>query len=403
MHVCMLTTSFPLYEGIAIGIHVAELSRHLVKLGVKVDVLAPHHRGAHLKENFDGINVSRFRYMPFAKMQTLCYGSGIPTNLKNNFWARLQLPFFFFFFFLSTLKLARKCDIIHAHWSLAGLVAVIAGKIIGKPVVLMMHGAEVFVGSHKKVLQYVIEQSDYVLCNSSFTMSMVEKMSRPENCVVISPGVDIERFHPNVNAEVFYRREPDIPHDRPLLFALGKFIERKGFSFLLEAVKMLDCDPEPFLMIGGRGPLKEKLIKKAKDIGISDRVKFLDYIPDNDIPSYYKAADIFILPSIVDDREDTEGLGVVLLESLSCETPCIASEVGGITDVVVDCLNGLLVKPGDSEELCRSINDLLKDSKKREIFGKNGRKYVREIFSWPKKAEQVYGIYKKHMPQSHKT
>ena len=75
----------------------------------------------------------------------MCYGSGIPTNLKNSYWAKGQLPLLLLAFLVNTLRVARRCDVIHAHWSLTGLVAVLAGKLLNKPVVLMMHGAEVYV------------------------------------------------------------------------------------------------------------------------------------------------------------------------------------------------------------------------------------------------------------------
>ena len=393
MRVSVLTTSFPLYEGIAVGIHVVEKCRHLVKAGVDVDVLAPHHAGAARREEIDGIQVHRFRYVLPERWQTLCYGAGIPTNLKNSAWAKAQLPLFLFAMFPHTVRLARKSDLIHAHWSLSGLVGVLVGKLLRKPVVLMMHGAEVYVLKGNPLLKYIIEESDYLLCNSHYTLSSILEIAEPQAYQVISPGTDTGRFRPDVPATLFTEREPEIPRDRPLIFALGKFIERKGFSYLIDALALLDEEPAPFLMIGGRGPLKGQLQRQVEALGLTDRVKFLDYIPDEAIPAYYGAADVFVLPSVVDSRDDTEGLGVVLLEAMACETPCVASGVGGILDVVKDGVNGFLVEPADAPALAEAIGRLIEDDALRQKLGRQGREYVEENFSWRKKAEEIIDVY----------
>jgi glycosyltransferase involved in cell wall biosynthesis len=395
MRVCVLTTSFPLYKGIAVGIHVIEKARHLAKLGVEVDVLAPHHHGAARREVIDGIQVRRFRYVLPERWQTLCYGAGIPTNLKRSLWAKLQLPLFLLALFPNAIRMARKSDLIHAHWSLTGLVGVLVGRLLGKPVVVMMHGAEVYVLKSNPVIRFVVEQADYVLCNSSYTLERILEISRPKAHAVVSPGVDTERFRPGVDLSVFRQREPDIPMDRPLVFALGKFIERKGFPYLIDAMALLTQNPAPFLMIRGRGPLEAQLRRRVKERGIEHRVKFLDHIPDDCIPAYYGAADVFALPSIVDRREDTEGLGVVLLEALACGTPCVASRVGGIVDIITEGLNGYLVEPASPKALAKRISRLITDDRLREEMGRQGRESIEKRFAWRVQAQEILDVYRK--------
>jgi glycosyltransferase involved in cell wall biosynthesis len=372
---------------------VFEQARHLVKLGVEVEVLAPHHQGALRREVIDGIQVHRFRYMLPERWQTVCYGAGIPTNLRNSFWAKLQLVFLLLTLCLNTIKLARKGDLIHAHWSLTGLEGLLAGKLLRKPVILMMHGAEVYVLKNNPLIRFVLEHVDYVLCNSSFTLSKILEISSPNAYDIIAPGVDVERFRPDLDLSIFYEREPDIPRDCPLVFALGKFIERKGFTYLIDAIGLLDQKSAPFLMIGGRGPLKEQLQRQVRDRNIIRRVKFLEYIPDECIPAYYAAADLFVLPSVVDERDDTEGLGVVLLESLACQTPCVASNVGGIPDVIIDGLNGRLVEPANPKMLADEVSRLIADQETRLEMGKQGRLFVKKHFSWQAKAQEIFKIY----------
>jgi glycosyltransferase involved in cell wall biosynthesis len=169
-------------------------------------------------------------------------------------------------------------------------------------------------------------------------------------------------------------------------------IERKGFAYLIDAMALLRTQA-PFLMIGGRGPLKEQLQHQIQQVGISDSTKFLEYIPDESIPAYFSAADVFVLPSIVDQRDDTEGLGVVLLEALACATPCVASRVGGIPDVITDDLNGYLVEPGDPIAIADRVQKLLADELLRHEMGKYGRQVVEQHFSWEAKAREILQVY----------
>jgi glycosyltransferase involved in cell wall biosynthesis len=131
----------------------------------------------------------------------------------------------------------------------------------------------------------------------------------------------------------------------------------------------------------------------VRDRNIIRRVKFLEYIPDECIPAYYAAADLFVLPSVVDERDDTEGLGVVLLESLACQTPCVASNVGGIPDVIIDGLNGRLVEPANPKMLADEVSRLIADQETRLEMGKQGRLFVKKHFSWQAKAQEIFKIY----------
>ena len=258
--ILVLTTSFPLYEGIAAGIHVMEKCRHLVKNGYKVQVLAPHHHLSSKKEIIEGIQVKRFVYFLPLKYQKLAYGAGIPTNFQKNIFAKLQLPFFLISFLIQTITHSRKADIIHCHWSLAGLTGVLAGKLMNKKVVFMMHGAEVFVLGNHPLLRFVLKHCDYLISNSSFTEEKTLEVYPVKNHKVISPGVNLERFYPQNNVPGL-REKLNIPKKGIFILTIGKFIPRKGIEYLIEAMDILINQKKYdnlFLRIGGRGPLKSK-------------------------------------------------------------------------------------------------------------------------------------------------
>ena len=240
---------------------------------------------------------------------------------------------------------------------------------------------------------FVVQKADIVLCNSSYTQSKVLPGDGGRRTKVISPGVDTERFHPHIDRRIFSSREADIPNNRPLILTLGRLIGLKGFGYLIDAMEMMQTDPLPFLLIGGRGPLRKQLERHIQHKGLEDRIKLMGHIPYEFIHHYYAAADIFVLPSIIDQEGNTEGLGVVLLEALACGTPCVASNVGGITDIIKDGKNGFLVEPKNAEGLANKITALIENKVLKQKMADYGRNFVEENFSWRAKAHELHALY----------
>jgi glycosyltransferase involved in cell wall biosynthesis len=393
--VLVLTTSFPIDSSIAVGIHIIEKCRHLVKNGVKVKVLAPHHAGSKTSERIDGISVKRFRYFFPTRWQKVAYGAGIPTNLKNSRLAKCQLPIFMLAFFLSTISNTRNVDIIHCHWSVAGLIGIIAGKLFNKKVVLMVHGAEVFVLGKHPVLKFVLKHVDCTISNSSFTEQETHKVYPSKKSVVIPPGVDVNRFYSQARIANL-RHRLNLSSGDVFVLSIGKFIPRKGFEYLIEAFNQIVHQrniKDIKLRIGGRGPLKSHYEQMIDQYCLSDHIGFLGYIKDEDIPSYYTEADIFVLPSIVDERGDTEGLGVVFLEANACGTPVIGSRVGGIIDVIKNGVNGFYVRQKNALDLAEKIIKLADNEELRKKMGAAGRRIVEEDFNWNHLTKRIIKIY----------
>jgi glycosyltransferase involved in cell wall biosynthesis len=336
--VLVLTTSFPLESSFAFGSFVFEKCRHLVKEGLQVKVIAPHH---------------------------------------------------------ATIKEARHYDILHCHWSIAGLVGIIAAKIFKKKIVLMMHGAEVFVLGDHPILRWILRNVDFLICNSTFTEKKTLEVYPVKHHAVISPGVDIHRYYPENNT-CELRKSLNISEADIFILTIGNFIPRKGFEYLIESLNIIVNQKgiaNIILGIGGRGPLRGKYEKMIKRYSLVDYVFFLGFIKDGDMLSYYTLADIFILPSIVDSRGDTEGLGVVLLEANACKTPIIGSRVGGIPDIIQDGFNGLTFEQKNPVDLAAKIIKLADNRKLRSQMGENGRKIIEDKFNWERIAKRTVRIY----------
>jgi glycosyltransferase involved in cell wall biosynthesis len=390
MKVIVLTTSFPI-TGFPVGMHVYNKCKHLQKKGLDVTVIAPHYTGEKFRELRDEINVIRFPYFWPLRLQKIAYIYGMPQNLKNNLLAKLQFPLFMFMFLIYAMIYTSKNDIIHAHWFSGGLVGAIIKKVYKNKLILMMHHP------HKPncIYRYILKRTDYLLANSSYVLDITKKIYPVKNTMIIPVPIDYNRFKPQSNTK-YIREKLNIPKNSIFLFTVGRFITWKGFEYLIEAIKILIHEyrrNDVFLRIAGQGPLKEKYEKIIQGNQLHDYVELIGYVPNTKIHEYYNEADIFVIPSIIDENEETEGFGVVSLEANACKTPVIGSKVGGIVDVIEDGYNGFLVEQKSSEQIAEKIVHLANNKALREKIGKNGRKKVTQDFNWDKVTDEIIEVY----------
>jgi glycosyltransferase involved in cell wall biosynthesis len=208
---------------------------------------------------------------------------------------------------------------------------------------------------------------------------------------IMPPSIDTKRFHckwEQYGPSWFNNLK------RPLrIFALGVLISRKGFIHLVDAMpavlEQTDCE----LIIGGDGPERARILERASQLGIADRVHLLGKVSTDEVPRLMCEADVFVLPSVPESSGYNETLGVVLLEALASGTPCVASRTGGIPDAVEDGVDGYLVTPGDSNELATCIIRLLRDEDLRERMGQAGRQKVEQRFSLQPIVRRTIAVY----------
>ena len=160
---------------------------------------------------------------------------------------------------------------------------------------------------------------------------------------------------------------------------VGNLIERKGVRYLVDAVHRLSPRiPMRLLILGkGEGAEGSRLREQVKSLGLEDRVEMPGRVPEPELHRAFARANVLVLPSIVDARGDTEGLGVVLLEAMSYHLPVVASNVGGITDIVADGETGLLVPPADPVALAAALERLATDAPLAQRLADAGRRYGR--------------------------
>ena len=219
----------------------------------------------------------------------------------------------------------------------------------------------------------------------------------PSKVVVIPPGVDTVRFRPPEDKEAL-RRKLGFPA-RPLVFTLGRLDQRKGFDlFFQAAARLLERDranPPLFVISAGAGdsPQQEEQRRKLEELisslGIRDHVWWLGVLPQGELPRYYGAADVFVLPSRY------ELFGIVMLEAMACGVPVVATRFGGPAEVIAHGETGFLVDPTDPEELAGAIEALLSNPELRREMGRRTRRAAEERYSWTASARLHRELYRR--------
>ena len=382
---------------------------HLKKAGVEIQVLAPSYKGLKSHE-IDGTRVNRFRYAP-ANWEILTHEEGAPSKMASKPWLQLlAIPYIINGFF-KCLKICRqwKPDIIHAHWPFPhAYIALGAAKLLRIPLVLNFHGAELLLIRKKKwvkpLLKFAIGQAQAVFANSSFTAGKIKAIRNVD--VEWSPyGTTLETKDerrktkeggslPLASAACHPREGGDLPvssatpssggtpqhpvDGRFKILFVGRHIERKGICYLIDSAKFLPADKFEIRIVGV-GDLTEKLKQQAAKY---PHVIFTGKLSPEDLANEYRTANVFVLPAIVDHKGDTEGLGVVLIEAMELGLPIVASNVGGIPDVVVDGESGILVPEKDPEALANAFKRIASDRSLLESLLAGARKRIADCFTW---------------------
>ena len=386
---------------------------HLKKAGVEIQVLAPAYKGLK-SHDIDGTHVNRFRYAP-ASWEILTHEEGAPSKMASKPWLQLlAIPYIINGFF-QCIRICRKWrpDVIHAHWPFPhAYIALGAAKLFKIPLVLNFHGAELLLIRKKKwvkpLLKFAIGQAQAIFANSSFTAGKIKAL-RNVNVEWSPYGTTLEDNKDESGVILSETKDPVtiVPHPvngKFKILFVGRHIERKGICYLIEAAKHLPRDKFEIRIVGV-GDLTEQLKQQAALLDERRETKdertqsasiiFTGKLSPEALANEYKTANVFTLPAIVDHKGDTEGLGVVLIEAMELGLPIVASNVGGIPDVVVDGESGILVPEKDPVALADAFKCLEADPTLIQKLLAGARKRIEECFTWDGIIERQIEVYKR--------
>lgn len=361
MKIAQVTATFPPYFG-GTGNVCYHNSIELAKRGHSVTVFT---YGTHSNHKYiDNIFVEYMK--PAFKFGNAPFLSGL-AELTDFDLIHLHYPFFFgseLIYLVSKLKKIKYIITYHND--------VLSSGIIG--LFFKIHNATFMKLIINNASAICVTSLDYA--QNSFIKDVVK--NDPKRIFEIHNGVDIDKFNPNVNGDIIKERH-GIASKKIILFvgALDTPHFFKGVDFLLESFSKI-VDDNVRLVIVGDGDLKSHYINIAKQKGLEDRTIFAGRVSNEDLPEYYAACDLVVLPSITMG----EAFGMVLIEAMATGKPVISSNMPGIRTVIEDNKNGFLVEPKNVDALSSKIQFLLDNDSLCKNFGINGRRKVEEKYSW---------------------
>jgi len=285
--------------------------------------------------------------------------------------------------------LTKDYDLIHVHSPdpFNEVFAWLASRIKGKPLVITYHSDIIkdrFYHLPFRLLFGIIEgrilkHATRIIATTQAYADGSRALRKFKNKIVVIPNfVDAGEFNPDIDGSRV-RERYGLGKDKIVLF-FGRLVPYKGVEYLIDAFKEMK---NATLVVAGRGPLREKLMKRAKKI---PNVRFI--VPDDDeIPLLYSCCDVFVLPSVT----RAEAFGIALLEAMASGKPTITTDMSGMPSVVGD--TGILVKPKDSKALRKAIQKLLSDKNLRKDLGERARSKVEEEFTLPIVVEKTERLY----------
>lgn len=408
MRILHVVTAFPRSPDDVISPWLVELLRRLRAAGHDVEVFASAYRGGGNRD-FEGIPIHRFRYFP-AAWEDLTHDEAVPDRLKRAWRYRAALPCYLLGGVIGIWRLCRRrpYDVVHVHWPMPhALFGWVARAACGARLVTTFYGVELrWVKSGMPWLRGFLARaaasSDRVVAISQYTAGEIRELAdAPVTVIPYTTGLR------DATAGTGTRGAPGTPGLRPGLMSaatggvapftvlfVGRLVARKGIPTLIEAARRLRETVPIRVVIIGEGPERSAIEAEIARAGLDGVVELRGRVPSDELVRAYQGADALVLPAVVDARGDTEGLGVVVLEAMSCGTPVVASDIGGITDMVTHDQTGLLVPPGDPAALAAAIERLAKDPDLWRRLAHAGHRRFRDDFSWPSLVRRWEDLYR---------
>lgn len=291
------------------------------------------------------------------------------------------------------LALTHRFTAIHAGRALPeGITAWLVARLTLHSVVIYAHGEELTTWGHGgkyKAMRFALRHADQVIANSEYTRDALIKMDvNPASIALIYPGVDVTRFHPGL-ACAELRQSVGVTDAGKLILSVGRLSRRKGFDQVIQALPaLIHAGLDIQYVLIGIGEDYDYLLDLARKHGVADRVHLLGHVSDDDLPRWYNACDVFIMPN----REingDTEGFGMVFIEAAACGKPAIAGQAGGTGAAVVDEVTGFRVDGTDTIAVTIALQRILENVQYAQQIGNRALTRAIKQFDWLVVAEKT--------------
>lgn len=390
----MLTSSYPRFPGDVTAPFIESIARGVAARGHAVDVVLPHH--PELRRSADEpVRFFPYRYAP-DRLSRWGYAQSLAADVRVRRPMYLLLP-------LVALALRRlvaerlaaeRYDVLHAHWVVPSAVLVTdMARSHAIPVVVSLHGSDVFVAERLApagwLARAAFEGAGAITACSRDLHERALRLGAPaERTRTLPYGVDVAAFASQADAAAMRERLGARP-DELLVLAFGRLVEKKGFRHLIEAAAPM---AGVRVAIAGQGDLRGELEALARER--RSPVVFAGALEREAMAAALQAADVAVVPSVVDRAGNVDGLPNALLEAMAAGRAVVASRVAGIPDVVTDGKDGLLTPARDAIALQAALVRLRDDAALRERLGRAARTTVAETLSWDAAARAFEDCYR---------
>ena len=365
MKICVLATSYPRSKSDYWVPFMHSWCKELAKTE-DVSVVTSGGPGTKFYEVRDKVKIHRFNYFYPKKLQKLTYTGGMKESFKNGFLPKIQAPFFLLFFLIKSFKIAKNCDVINAHWTLAGLAGLPVKWIYKKPIVLTEHGGSIR-GLPMWINKFVFKRMDMITSAHSDMIKTIKDMG-------IDNVVDVKNF---LNEEKFLRKHDvkaikknlNIKNEFVVTF-IGRFEDLKDPLTFVRAIPYVARKVKniKFIMVGD-GHLKKDIESEIKKLGIGNYVHIPG--PTFDVDKFLAVSDVFVACSAVENCFST-----TILEAMLSKVPCIITKAGLTEKFFIHGKDAYLVKKKNPEELGNAIITMLNKPIIRKKLSGNGLKFL---------------------------
>jgi glycosyltransferase involved in cell wall biosynthesis len=395
--VVMVATSYPRFAGDGVGSFMEPIAKGVAALGHEVHLVAPWHPAITRGREEDGVHFHFFHYAPVPALHVFGYASGLraDTNVRAAAWAIAPAALAAGWFKAWRVAAKRRATVMHGHWVIPGgvMAAAAAGRL---PLVVSLHGSDVFVAERNAMVGALARRvfgraGAVTACSDDLHRRAIALGADPRTTETVPYGVDTIRFAPNAAVRSEVRASLGIG-DTPILFTGGRLVSKKGFEYLIDAVRGLaSARPGLELLIAGGGDLDSEL--RARSAGLP--VRFLGTQSQDAVARYMAAADVIAVPSIRDDAGNVDGLPNFALEALASGTPVVATVAGGLPQAITDGENGRLVPERDAAALSAAIAGVLDAPGHARGLGERARARVLRAHAWTRTAERMVAAYER--------
>lgn len=287
-------------------------------------------------------------------------------------------------------------NIIFGGSALLTPLVLILARLFGRKAVVQTHGLDIV---HADALYQVLcvrwlKHCERIIANSTYTAALLRNAGVPEDRVtVIPPGIDPRRFAASQNIDAV-RNELGFDDEKQIVMFVGRLAKRKGVKEFIEksfvharrevpAACFVVVGDNPLESLAHRDDVLAGIKQTVADLRLQEHVRLLGALADEQVTALYQIADVVVLP-VLASKEDVEGFGIVLLEAAAASKPVVATRVGGIPDAVENGRSGILVEPGDYDEMTKALIALLRNDELRRSLGAYAANRAQETFAWPK-------------------